>query len=307
MPVVLQQNLTLVGAPADNAPLPVASIVGQNAAEIIYRHVVNGSVAALNGIGVTTPPGYDPQSHEWGLGYDAQVDRWILVRGGPGATTYVGNGLPGVLPYIHSHPTDPALPALAAINTVAGLVHLGLNGIAAATINGLCAWHVANHFPISFVPGLSHIFPSNPDVISNYTLGADRVNVAGRRDRRPRPFPAVPVNWPAAGVEKVFPTCYVDPAGWLSTNPAHPPLIVHLGPATAQLFPNATAPGNPATDAALVQFMWAPLELRSPAAVLWAGAIQVDPAVPASGWLAAAIPPGTVDRATAAAMTGGRA
>jgi hypothetical protein len=95
----------------------------------------------------------------------------------------------------------------------------------------------------------------------------------------------------------------------LSVNPAHPPLITRLGPAEAQLVANATAPGNNAVDGALLQWVFAPLHLFAGAAPvpLWTGAIKVDPALAANAWLVPAMPGGTVNRATAAAMTNGRA
>jgi hypothetical protein len=307
MPVVIHPNLTAAGPPADAAPLPVASIAGQATALAAYRQIVDGNVVAFGPLGVITPPGYNPSTHEWGLGYDAGPDRWILVRGGPGATNYVGNGLENVLPFIHSHPIDPGLAALAA-NNLAGLQNnVGLVGLPAATIGAVCAWLQAHNMIIGLVPGLAHIFPSNADVVSNYTMGAEPTPAGGRRDRRARPFPAVPVNWTGAGDEQVYPTCRVDANGWLSVNPADQPLIVRLGAATAQLHANATAPGNNTVGAALVQFAWAPLTLLAGGAVLWTGAIKVDLALAANAWLAAAVPPGTVTRAAAAMMTNGRA
>jgi hypothetical protein len=71
---------------ADNAPLPVANIPAQGGAFRDLQRLVLGEWAVFTDRGITAPPTYDVQSHEWGLGYDPQSNGWILVRGGPGAT-----------------------------------------------------------------------------------------------------------------------------------------------------------------------------------------------------------------------------
>ena len=289
----------------DNAPLPVAAIPTQGGAFRDLQRLVLGERAVLTDWGITAPPTYDVQSHEWGLGYDPQSRSWILVRGGPGATKYVGNGLPAVIPYAHTHPTDPNLPGLAALDLNGLDQQAGLVGLTARTLADVCSWLVTNSMMIDAINGLAPLFPSNADVIANYTIGADRTATGGRVDRRPRTFDNV--QWPAAGVEIIYPTCFLDQHGWISGTALHNhPLQVTFGPAKARLVANAAT--NGLTDAALLDRLFAPVELASQGHSIWRGAIEIDPAHPHGGWLRNTnqIPPGLLTRAEAAVTTQNR-
>jgi hypothetical protein len=287
----------------DDQPLPVA-VQTQGAAFRYLQRLVLGEVAVLVELGVTAPPGYDVQSHEWGLGYDPQSRRWIVVRGGPGITKYVGNGLPSVFPFAHTNPTDPSLAQLAAYDLNGLDQQVGPVGLTGRTLRDVCAWLVTNDMMIDTVAGLAPLFPSNADVVANYTIGAERTDGVGRTDRRPRKLEGV--SWPVAGTEIMYPTCFLDPNGWISANAQHQPLQVTFSPATAQLVLDA-ATNAQLRDGDLLTWVYAPVELSCQGREIWRGAIRVDPALAHAAWLLNQVPGGTVTRAEAAVATQHRA
>lgn len=157
---------------------------------------------------------------------------------------------------------------------------------------------------IDMIAGLAPLFPSNSDVIANYTIGANRTPTGGRTDRRPRALNGV--LWPAAGTETIYPTCFLDQHGWISAHPANHPLQVTFGPAKARLVAHAATNGF--TDAALIDRLFAPVELACQGHAVWSGAIEVDPAVAHGAWLRnTPVPAGLYTRAEAAIATQNRA
>jgi hypothetical protein len=187
-----------------------------------------------------------------------------------------------------------------------GLDQAGLVGLAGRTLADVCGWLVTHSMRIDTINGLAPLFPSNSDVIANYTIGADRTATGGRVDRRPRAL--ADVQWPAAGVEIIYPTCFLDQNRWISATPLNNhPLQVTFGPAKARLVPNAAT--NGLTDAALLDRLFAPVELASQGQSIWRGAIEIDPTDQHGAWLRNTnqIPPGLLTRAEAAATTQNRA
>jgi hypothetical protein len=101
--VTLMKNVTT--GPNDKIPVPIHHVESEAAARELLMRLSNGDASALLEMGVkrTVAADVDLQSHEWGLGFDKEEQKFLIVQGGPGAVNW-GHFAGAVVGIDHTHP-----------------------------------------------------------------------------------------------------------------------------------------------------------------------------------------------------------
>ncbi|HEX7288010.1 MAG TPA: hypothetical protein VF532_17625 [Candidatus Angelobacter sp.] len=234
---------TLIGRnpPADDDPVPVGRLFENKDEGIaILERLGRGDRTVFEDLGLEVPEGYKMQAHEWGLGYDGDTERYVIIRGGPGAVNFGKGVLRNVVGISHTHP----LPTGSLSQDVEGMSFLEM--VQTAGMVGVDA----------VFTGYNSVFPSNTDIISNYTIGS----------KNP---------------EMLFTPYRLDAHGNFSDNPRDPLVSVSFGPAMATLRKELPVQ---ATENGAIDFLYAPMTIFRGDENIWNGTLQVSTDSSSAAW-----------------------
>lgn len=231
-------------------PNPLAHVEKREKAQSYIQALALGDLKPLKKLDVKPPKNFNPQSREWGLGWDKDVKKFLIVFAGEGEVAW--NRLPSVVPLAHSHPLDPAFVSGSAapyepnipadVPFPKGIKVLELLNELAGIEDSLVAWSVA----------ATKLLPSNQDLQANF--------LSGSRERLYTPYRFNPQT------------------GALSVTTSHPAIAIDFGPTHATLAPEwEEHPVEGVADSALYKSFIAKIDVvladerRATLTPIWSG------------------------------------